>query len=233
MPNQGGMGNPHEERYFYENFRDWGQDEPWAKDVVYDPRDCAKSVQDPNRKEALKDFFCTFREELKKFVFISKRPAFVEPPFFSKPLIKTNRVTAPAGITTRLAVRQIDDRQRAVVSSMGVDTDNPTAYVTGALRFSFSQSDLAQSQGVNVPLFDDQNPVTTFQIGLSEVIPGDTVHPYDLIQSGTAFQVKGPAVLRFSVTNLSGVPVIVRSVVGMYQYWLPKADEFASADLQL
>lgn len=234
-PGQGGMGNPHEERWYFENVRDFGQGDPRERAVIVNPtKDGCQQDVPPGVEAAIDRMLCKFEDKLKRFVFISKRPAFVEPPFFSKPLIATNRVTLLAGATGDLALYVIGDRQRIVVTKFGVDTDNPTAYAAGSFRFSFVVSSVdapTAGRAILIPLFNDQTvgglPSET------TILPGTTTFPHNLLDEGLAFQVKGPTAFRFRVVNGAAVDVIFRSLVGFYQYWLPHADAYASADLQL
>lgn len=232
----GGMGSSDESRYRNENFRDWGQgDDPMPSNVVFNPNSCKNDERNlPADLKALLDAAeCRIKEGLKKAVFISKRPSFVEPPFFSKPLTKAKGVTVGPGAQAQIFDRVIEDRQRAVVATIGIDTNAPAVYNAQLLRFWFALDDATNSEAI-LPLFDDQTiGLPNIPSGFTTILPGTTEHPYSLLQNGAAFQVKGRHNLILQCQNTSGVAVDIRSVMSLYQYWLPHADEFASADLQL
>lgn len=233
---RGGVGNPHEEAFFFEGFRDYGQNDPREESVVFDPADCGPARVSPEQKALLDEAQCRIEKGLKKAVFISKRPAFVEPPFFSKPLTKTKGITiGPGGAQGQLINRPIADRQRAVVSAIGVDVSDPTAYNAQSLVFWFALTDASRAI---IPVFEDQTiglafAPTGLPTGQTTIFPGTTENPYSLLQSGIAFQVKGPQNLILQAQNFSAAPVLFRTVVSLYQYWLPQADAYATADLQL
>lgn len=238
-PGKGGMGNPYEEGYFWEGWRDWGQDDPRTRDVVFDPTRNPYVAGDPKRQQELDQFFNRFREEVHKpLVFFTKRPAFLEPPFFSKPLIKAkNAFNVAAGATADIFSRDIQDRQRAVMAMIGLDISPVQPYLNGSFQFWFQLDD----DEAPLPLFDDQTtgygPAGGEPIdGRTTVVPGSVENPYSLLQDGLAFGVRGPRTIRFRMQNNSAVTAVVRGVFGFYQYWssAPKgASEFAGGDLQL
>jgi hypothetical protein len=228
-PNRGqGLGFP-QDPYYTEGYRDYGQGEPRQKDVVFDPAADPNAVSPEQRVES-NYFFDRLKDFLNKNVFFSKRPAFVEPPFFAKPLIKTIGVTGIAGSTTALFDRVIPDRHRAMVTMFGIDLAPLLPLTTGLLSFWFD------IDGTVLPVFDDQSPIvyTPLVMGQTTVIPGSLENPVDLLQYGLAFQVKGMKRLQVFMRNLSLSDVTVRGVMGYYQYPLsPGSQEFEGADIQL
>ncbi len=238
-PGGAGLGQPFEDSYFWEGWRDYGQDEPRTKDVIFDPT-CRPNVakQNPKTQQHLDDLFCRLRAEIERpLVFFVKRPAFVEPPFFSKPLIKAkNAFPIAAGTTADIFDRTLEDRQRAIVVMIGLDIAPVQPYLNGQLQFWFQFGDSVSA----VHLFDDQttgygpgggDPID----GRTTVVPGSVENPYSLFQDGLSFGVRGPRRIRFRMENNSGVTAIVRGVFGFYQYWsaAPKgASEFGGGDLQ-
>jgi len=235
-PNNSGLGQPHEDEYFYRGYRDTGQGEPRPKDVVFDPKcDPELDRMEPERKKALDEFFCRFQRELKRLVFFSKRPSFVEPPFFSKPLIKAKcGLSVAPGATAIIFDRPIEARQRAIVSMIGLDVAPLLPLLSCALEFWFQQDNDI------IPYFDDQSPTTyggstPVVGGRTSVIPGSVENPFCMITNGLGFEIKGPKRLTMRVENKSGVTVVIRGVLGLYQYWLAGlagASEFETAELQ-
>jgi hypothetical protein len=223
------MGQPGEGDYFFDQFRDYGPGDPRAKDVVFDPSKCNPKESSPGRKHELDEFFCKFAESLKKFIFLSKRPAFLEPPFFAVPNVKLAGVTVAAGATVAVLDRVIEDRQRAVVTSMGVDVNNPMAVANGLMRFWFALDEQV------IPLFDDQTPalVPALKQGQTLAVPGTVAHPFSLINAGCQLQVKGKGRLKFFVQNNDVVDIKVCALITFYQYWLQNAAEFEAADNQV
>lgn len=235
------MGNPYEEEFFYEGWRDFGQGEPRPKDVVVDPT-CAPRKVSPG----LEDAICEFERGLKKpWVFFVKRPAFVEPPFFSKPLIKTKcGLQVAPGATGVIFDRLIEDRQRAVVTAFGLDLAPLAPLMNCQLEFWFQAANaqgLVAGKAVMIPLFDDQTPTvyggsTPVQSGRTTVLPGSVEIPYCLNTNNLQFGVRGRTRLQMLVENKSGVTVTIRGMLGYYYYWSGApggASEFASGDLQL
>jgi hypothetical protein len=223
------MGNPGEESYFFDQFRDYGPGDPRAKDVVYDPKQCDPKTATPDRKRELDEFFCRFSQELKKNVFISKRPAFAEPPYFSVPNVKLAGVDVAVGATVAILDRVIEDRQRAMVTSIGVDTNDPKQVADGLVRFWFALDEQV------IPLFDDQTPalVPALKQGQTLFVPGTVAQPFSLITAGVPLQVRGKGRLKFYVNNRSLVPLHVCALITFYQYWLQNAAEFEAADNQV
>lgn len=232
-PDRGGVGNPHDERYFYENVRDFGQGDPRERQVIFDPlKDGCRQDVPPGVRDAIDLLLCKFQDALKKFVFISKRPAFVEPPFFSKPITKTKGMLLPPLNPTTILDRRIEDRQRAVVTAIGVDTDNPAIVQAQSIAWWFGLN-AVDNRAAIINLFDDQTTPTHAIGGMTTILPGSVAEPYSFLRDGIAFQVKGPTNLIFAAQLAAIVVVNVRVLMTLYQYWLPHADAYASADLQL
>ncbi|MGH9317724.1 MAG: hypothetical protein ACRD1P_11545 [Thermoanaerobaculia bacterium] len=239
------MGQPHEEEYFYEGWRDAGQGEPRPKDVISDPS-CSPLTRNPADQQKMDDLFCRFEAALKKpLVFFVKKPSFVEPPFFAKPLIKTKcGLQVAPGATAVIFDRLIEDRQRAVVTAFGLDVAPLAPIMNCQLEFWFqaanAQANVAGEADV-IPLFDDQTPTayggsTPVKYGRTTVLPGSVEIPWCLLSNGLQFGVRGRTRLQMLVENKSGVTVTIRGVLGFYQYWSSApagAAEWASGDLQL
>jgi hypothetical protein len=231
-----GVGNPHEQSFYFDQSRDFGQGEPRQREIIYDPNRPVLEVS-KDQDLGIKAFLSRFEERLKKIVFITKRPSFVEPPFFSKPLSKTIGLQVAAGATETIFSKEIQDRQRAVITTIGVSVSDPKLLANQSLKFWFALND--QTNGI-LPLFEDQtlNPVPPGGLptsGKTTVIPGTSEEPYSLLQNGLAFQTKGHGknTILFMMQNNGGVAVNVLAVMSFYQYWLPQSDAYASADLQL
>jgi hypothetical protein len=239
------MGNPFEESFFWDGWRDFGQGEPRPMDVVTDPA-CKPQPLPPGLQQAL----CEFEAGLKKpWVFFTKRPAFVEPPFFSKPLIKAKcALQVAAGQTGTIFDRLIEDRQRVIVAMFGLDLAPLAPLMNGQLEFWFQRASAQGatggtnvSQAEVVPLFDDQTPTTyggstPVRSGRTTVLPGSVENPFSLFQNGLQFGVRGRSRLQMLMENKSGVTVTIRGVLGFYQYWSAApggASEWSSGDLQL
>ena len=231
---QAGMGHiPGEERFSWENMRDWGQSDPWPAEVVYDPKKCPPREALGDRDRAFIDeMFCRAKEALQKQVFISKRPSFVEPPYWSQPIAGKSRIVtvAPAAVGT-LMDWVIPDRHRLIMTAIGIDSDDPGSIDDGDILFWFAL-DNADRENV-LPVFDYQSLVGGTQ-GQTAIVPGSIENPFSLLQNGCSFQVKGPHELFFVAQNVAAPAAVrFRSFFSFYQYELMKADEFASADLQL
>lgn len=232
-----GMGNPFEFDFWSRGYRDPGQGEARPLDVVYDPACEPKKISE-NKRAELDEFFCRQRKEFQRSVMFVKKPANIEPPWFSKPLIKVkcNQVVAP-GATATIFTRVIGDRQRAVITTLGIDVAPVAPLLNCSVEFWFAQG--GPERGDIVNLFDDQTPTayggsTPVEGGRTTVLPGSVENPYNFLEAGQQFRIKGRKDLTFSVENKSGVSITIRGILGMYIYWLPwGATEFESADVQL
>lgn len=242
------MGNPFEEEYFHEGWRDSGQGDPRPKDVVSDPAlnpykgDCT-----PEQQKWLDCLYNRFRDELKRpLVFFVKRPAFVEPPFFARPLIKSKcGLQVAPGATGTIFDRLIEDRQRAIVVAFGIDLAPIAPLMNCQLEFWFQRAAASGNTGVQnaevIPVFDDQTPTTyggstPVRQGRTTVLPGSVENPWCLLSNGLQFGIRGRSRLQMLVENKSGVTVTIRGVLGFYQYWSSApagASEFEQGDLQL
>jgi hypothetical protein len=213
-----------DESYWYDGWRDAGQGEPRPIDVVHDPN-CPPP---PEKQECGKT----------KLNWV-KFPAFNQPPFFAKPLIKArSSLVIPAGQIALIFDREIADRQRAIVSHVGIDVAPIAPLLTSQLEFWFQlgrRGVPAVSQMV-LPVWDDQNPTgyggsTPVQSGRTTVWPG-VATPENFFQNGLQFGVRGRAQLQGLIENKSAVAVTVRGLLGYYFYWAEKSSEFESGDFQ-
>jgi hypothetical protein len=244
-----GIGEPHEDPYYYEGWRDTGQGEPRPRDMVYDPR-CSPAARTPEDQKKLDEFFCSLSEWSKSGVFFVKRPAFLEPPFFSKPLIKAkNALTVAPGATGLIFDRLIEDRQSAIAVQFGIDLAPLAPLYAGQLEFWFQRAATTGEQGSStdvkesevVPIFDDQTPTTyggstPIKSGRTTVLPGSVEIPYSFMKDGLTWGIRGRARIQMLMENKSGVEVTLRGVFGFYQYWAAGATgsaEWGSRDLQV
>jgi hypothetical protein len=220
------MGAPDaDDAYHYEGWRDSGQGEPRPEDVVFDPS-CP-----PQPDPCAKPRVC--------FV---KFPAFNQPPWFSKPLIKVrSSLVIPAGSIALVFDREIADRQRAVASFLGLDVAPIAPLLNSQLEFWFQLGQkgvAAPSQNV-IPVWDDQNPTSygtshTIQQGRTTVWPGVGT-PLNFQEVGLQFGLRGRCQFQGLIENKSGVAITVRGVFGYYYYWASAkggASEFESGDFE-
>lgn len=222
-----GMGNPHESRFYNQQFRDFGPCEPGQKDVVFDPT-CDPMRMDPVRRREMDELCCTLKECFREYVFFTKKPSFVEPPFFSKPVLKVASKTVAKNSTVVLLQRRVEARQRAVVTAIGIDFDQPQVYGAHELVFWFTLG------GHIYPLFDDQSGLITLQTGQTTIIPGSIEQPFSLRQNGLLFLIKGPTEFEFICQNTNlATDVKVSALMAYYEYEMKKAAEFETADVQL
>lgn len=225
------MGNPYEEDFFFEGYRDFGQGEPRPMDVIADPTP-------PTPQED----WC---RKLQSCVFFVKRPAYVEPPFFAKPLLKVkNNMQVAGGATGVVFDRLIEDRQRVIVTAFGLDLAPLAPLYNGQLEFWFQSANaqaITAQKATIIPLFDDQTPMqyggsTPVKTGRTTVLPASVEIPWCLLSNGLQFGVRGRSRLQMLVENKSGVTVTIRGVLAFYQYWSAAqagAAEWGSGDLQL
>jgi hypothetical protein len=222
-----GMGNPMETPFFFDQFEDFGPCEPRQKDVVYDPS-CDPMRMDPSRKNSLEELCCMLRDCLKHFVFFVKRPAYVEPPFFSDPIIKLAEKEVAASSTVDILERRVEARQRAVITAIGIEVNDEVLYGNHELVFWFEVG------GVIRPIFDDQTSGVALRSGQTTIVPGSMEQPWSLRENGLTLLIRGPAEWKFRCQNLNAVTdVQVKAVATYYEHWLPKAGEFEQADIQL
>lgn len=232
MPPGAGMGNPGEDAFFWEGYRDWGQGEERPLDVVFDPSCPPKDMLPAlsQEQEALK---CTLNNVFARQVVFTKQPANVQPPWWARPIIKAKNILVEAGETVPVFDRQIPDRNRAVLTTLGVDVSSIPAMQDKTLEFWF---DLGSVERI-IPIFDDQTETAYEETdgvdaGKTTVLPGSLSIPFNFINAGLQFQIKGPRMLRFMVTNKGDEAVLIRGIMGYYQYWLPYgATEFENADV--
>lgn len=228
-----GIGDAMEPGFYDPGYRDTGQDEPWAQDTVYDPKKCGPIRLDPQQQSYLDAMICAFEDRIiKRSVFFVKRPAFLEPPFFSKPLLKVAEKEVANNTTVNLLERQVEDRQRAVVTSIGIGVDDTQALANRELAFWF------EVNGVVVPLFDDQSTTIAaallpLEFGKTTIFPGSIEAPFNIREAGLTVLIRGPSSLNFRTENRSGATVKITAIMTYYQYWLPNAGEFEQADNQI
>jgi len=237
-PPGGGMGNPHDREY-WEGYRDWGGGDPRPEDVVFDPSKTPPKDNQPvtpGSPEYFNELIYRFQKAVKTTPVLTKRPAFVEPPFFAKPQVKFGgggTLVPDGGAPTVIYDRILEARQKLVVTSIGIGVDTPAAYTAHQLMFFFADG----KPSAVIPVFDDQSPaaaaLATFERGKTTMIPGSMEQPYSLIRDGCAFVFEGPKRIQFYVQNFSGAPVEVQIITGLYQYWIPFASEFEAADNQI
>jgi len=226
----GGLGDDREQ-YEYDGWRDAGQGEPRPADVIYDPTCPPPKANEKCAKVKL------------NWV---KRPAFNEPPFFAKPLIKArSSLVIPAGSIALIFDREIADRQRAIISFVGIDVAPIAPLMNSQLEFWFQYGTkgVAQVSKNIIPVWDDQNPTsyggaTPVRYGRTTVWPG-VATPESFMRDGLQWGVKGRAQLQGLIENKSAVSITVRGILGYYYYWSSLqtgdsggASEFESGDFQ-
>lgn len=225
-PRGSGLGGPDHDEYHYQGWRDAGQGEDRPRDVVSDP-----NVPPPPDPATAKPSVC--------FV---KFPAFNQVPWFGKPLIKArSSLVVPAGGIALIFDREIADRQRAVVTQLGIDVAPIAPLLNSQLEFWFQlgKEGVALPSKNVIPVWDDQNPSSygtshAVQFGRTTVWPGVGT-PEDFQQNGLQFGVRGRAQLQGLIENRSGVDVTVRGILGFYYYWSSGpggASEFGGGDLE-
>lgn len=227
------MGGPDHERYHNEGFRDMGQGDDRPRDVVYNPPgvESAPTPGGPGGPSGKKPCFC-----------FTKFPALNQLPWFGKPLIKArSSMVVPAGGIALIFDREIADRQRAVVTQLGIDVAPIAPLLNSQLEFWFQtgKKGIAAPSANILPVWDDQNPTSygtshAIQSGRTTVWPG-VATPEDFHQNQLQFGVRGRAQLQGLIENRSGVSVTVRGILGFYYYWAEGpggASEFESGDFQ-
>jgi len=219
--------------YFFEGWRDAGQGEPRPMDVIFDPN--CKPPKD-------------FKECAKPKLNWVKFPAFNQPPWFAKPLIKArSSLLIPAGEIGLLFDREIADRQRVIVAFVGIDLAPIAPLFNSQLEFWFQlgKKGVAAPSPDVIPVFDDQNPTgyggtVPIQTGRTTVLAGSVETPLEFFQNGMQWGVRGRAQLQGLMENKSGLDITVRAVLGYYYYWGSPTDagdsggasEFESGDFQ-
>lgn len=227
-----GLGN-YDDDYYLPQYRDYGQGDPRAKDVVWDPNACPPLESfSPDEQARIKEYMCQLRFLNRKNPFFVQQPAFQEPPFFAKKTVAVAEiVVAPLGPPRAALTIPIEDRQWAMFTCLGVDVDEQILLANRDLLFWM------EVNGEIIPFFDDQSgPAAPGVIaqGQTTIMMGSVAQPQSLRECGTAFGVRGPATLIFNVQNFNGAGVtgIVRVLLARYQYWLPEADEFQHGQYQ-
>ncbi len=229
-PRRGGMGNPYEEAEFYSGYRDFGSGTPNAGDtqgLIYDPTNDPTTAPS-DVKEAQNQFWARAKEEVPKVPFFTKEPAFIQPPFFSRPKIKLRRMTIPAGGVgapdTTVLDWTVEERQYWICTSIGLDTDNPTASSNGLTVFRFTVN------GVIFQLWDDQtvdivDPPGPPQAGETTQVTGSVAAPMDLRSRGLVFGVPGRGEILFTCRNQNAVApandITLTAQITFYEYWMP------------
>ena len=230
-PNSGGLGNPYEEAEFYSGNRDFGSGEPnmgQTQDLIYDPA-MDPTTASPEVKKQQNEFWARTKEELKEMSVFTKEPAFISPPFFSRPKIKLRRATvaaagAPGAPNVTILDWDVESRQHWVCTSIGVETDNTAIAQNGLVQWRFTVN------GVVNQLFDDQtrgiiDPPGDPDAGTTTRIPGSLAVPFSLRENGLVFQVSGPANILLTCQNSNPVlpanDIIVTAMISFYEYWMP------------
>ncbi len=230
-----GVGNPYEDDYFWTGYRDPGPGEERPLDVVIDPSCDPSRPLSPETKERMAALKCTLNDVLARQVVFTKFPANVQPPWFAQPIMKSKVVTIAAGETVPIFDRMIPERMRAVITTLGIDVDPITSILDRTCEFWFDQG----SQDKIIQVFDDQTETAYEETdgvdaGKTTVLPGGLTVPFNFLQAGMQFHVKGPSMLRFMMENKGDADVTIRGVMGYYQYWMPYgATEFETGDVQM
>ncbi len=237
-----GMGNPYEPEEFYSGTRDFGAGTPdfgGTQDIIYDPKNDPTTAS-PDVKRQQDEFWARTKEELKHLNIFTKEPAFIQPPFFSRPKIKLARVSvAAAGAVGAPNVTILDwdvpNRQHWVMTCLGVETDNTAIAQNGLVQWRFTVN------GVINQLFDDQirtvpDPPGNPAAGETTRLPGTLAQPFNLREAGLVFQVPGPANILLTCRNSNPVlpanDIIVTAMITFYEYWMPDNSEFERGQYQ-
>lgn len=234
-PPASGMGNPYEQAYFYEGWRDWGRGEPPVQDIIHDPK-CDPKRVNPQKKEELDALFCLMHDFFQRSVIFTKFPGNVQPPWFAQPIIKAIRVTVAAGATATLFTREIPEKYRAIITCFGIDVAPVLALTEGTLEFWFEKGLDTQNR---VNLFDDQTETAYEETdgvdsGKTAVLPGSLENPFNLLEAGLQLIYTGRTNMRMRMENKGDDPVVIRGILGYYQYWMPYGKtEFEQGDVQL
>jgi hypothetical protein len=238
-PPGGGMGNPMEENFYYTGYRDFGSADPQPQDIIYDPTmDPTKSPPDVQRKND--EFWARCKEELPKIPVFTKEPAFISPPFFSRPKIKFRRMTIPAaGLVgapnTTVLDWALEDRQHWIMTSIGLETDNPAITQNGLVIFRFTVNNVIYQ------LWDDQtvdiiDPPGPPAAGETSRIPGTIAAPFNLRDAGLVFGVDGPARILLECRNSNPVlpanDITITAQISFYEYWMPNNSQFEGGQWQ-
>lgn len=149
-------------------------------------------------------------------VFFSKRPSYLEPPFFAKPifLIDQRNITANTAAPGEVVVSfRIPFRHRAVITGFGMDADDPCNFED--LSWSFTID--------NVPVFPWVN--IQHQIGSIQT-------PFSAV--GPVVRITENKTIEFRAANANATDVKdIRALVFGYFYPLEENIEFAGGEIQL
>lgn len=231
----GGMGNPFEEDFFWPGYRSTGPGEERPRDIVVDPACDPSRNMTPEMRAQCEALKCVLNDVFARQVLFTKFPANVQPPWFSQPIMKSKVITIAPGETAAIFDRMIPERMRAVLTMLGLDIDPITAVLDRTCEFWFDQG----SQDKIIQVFDDQTETAYEETdgvdsGKTTVLPGSLTVPFNFLEAGMQFHVKGPSMLRFMMENKGDEDVTIRGVMGYYQYWMPYgATEFETGDVQM
>ncbi len=229
-----GMGNPFEEEFYYEGYRDFASNAPiHSKDVIYSPKTNPSNMPLPTRVDIVPPKYGGSP------VF-TKEPAFISPPFFSRPKIKFRRITIPAAgavgaPNTTVLDWTVPDRQHWIMTSIGLETDNPAITQNGLVVFRFTVN------GEIYQLWDDQtvdiiDPPGPPAAGETTRVPGTLAAPFDLRAAGLVFGVNGRSDILFTCRNSNPVlpanDITITAQITFYEYWMPNSSEFEKGQWQ-
>lgn len=225
--NGGGLGDDMERDYRLPQYRDYGQGDPRAKMVVWDPETPVSKLS-KDQQAYIKEWMDQMGRLTRKSPFIVQKPAFQDPPFFAKPIVVIGQTDVPPGgavLPRPFPVINVEDRQWGQFTCIGFDIDEPQLLADRDLRFWITVNDEI------VPLFNEISPLPPpggpLLRGQTTIFPGSIEQPFGLRACGVSFGVRGPSQVRLNFQNFDvGQSAIVRILLTYYQYWLPKSDEF-------
>lgn len=240
----GGMGEPTEDPFYFGGYRDPGQAEPPVpKDVVFDPSTEVPGQTGATREQQLflKEFFARFKDFVGRVPILTKRPAFVEAPYFAKPRVKVNALTIPftASPATLVLEYKVPDRTRLEVTAVGIEPNPLAAYTNHNLLMWFALADRAGQPGDVIPFFDDQSAFASAKAGFKEgkttILPGSCSQPFNVFSLGTPLRIttKGDKFLQFWAQNFDTADTTLCALITFFEYWLPHSAEFEKADNQI
>lgn len=240
------MGDSADADHHYEGWRDYGQHGPQIpKEVVHDGREVLGQTGTPRDQiVVMKEFFFRLKDFFERNPILSKRPAFVEPPYWAKPKVLVNSLTLPftGSPDTLVLSYKIPDRHRIVVTAVGISVNPVTPYTNHQLLFWFALSNPENTKYQVLPYLIDQSAAAAalagYQDGKSTVIPGSDSAPFNLLNPGTPLRTgsdggKGDKLLQLRAQNFAAQDVTLCALVTLYEYWLPESAEYEKADNQI
>jgi hypothetical protein len=231
-----GMGNPYEPGHF-DQFRDSKSKRP--DDTLYRPLpkpDYAPELRELRTllEEMKGQFHLLMQDFVKKNVFFSKRPAYVEPPFFSTPTVKVIQTSLAVAVAfSDVWSIPISGRHAVILTAVGMDYDTLAAVNNRSIIWRY------QFLGSTVQLFDDNSTApagaVSFEQGVFSIPLGTFAAPLLLhpIAVSTRLKTEAPTLFKLQAQNTGagGVgAVVVNVITAFYQYRYDHSDEFEQSE---